>query len=79
MEGGIEPMSEHLKIVDSHERCRFLLSKGMYVNANIEDDEHLVGDGHFWCGRNQRIYGPDEQLCGDEYCRNPSRSCYETH
>jgi hypothetical protein len=70
-------MSEHLKIIEIAERCRFLRSKGMYINANQPGDEHPVGDGHFWCGRNQRIYGPDEQLCADEFCREPSRHCYE--
>ncbi len=69
-------MSEHLKIVQTGRHCRFLLSKGLYIEANEPDDEHPVGDGHFWCGRNQRIYGPDEKLCGDKYCRNPSRGCY---
>jgi len=49
----------------------------MYINANQPGDEHPVGDGHFWCSRTQRIYGPDEQLCADEFCREPSRRCYE--
>ncbi len=66
------------------ERCRFLLSKGLYINshepgADGPGEEHRVGDGHFWCGRNQRTYGPDEQLCGDEYCRNQARSCYQAY
>ncbi len=70
-------MNDHLKIVEVAERCRFLHSKGMYIEANEPGDEHPVGDGHFWCARNQRMYGPDEQLVGDEFCRNPARSCYE--
>jgi hypothetical protein len=69
-------MSEHLKIFEATDRCRFLLSKGMYINGD-NDDEKIVGDGHFWCGRNQRTYGPDEQLCAYEYCHNRSRSCFE--
>jgi hypothetical protein len=49
----------------------------MGVNAGLPEDEHIVVDGHYWCGRNQRIYGPDGNLCADEPCRNSSRSCYE--
>lgn len=71
-------MSEHLKIIEVGQRCRFLRSKGMYINANEPGAEQSVGDGHFWCSRTQRIYGPDEQLVADEYCREPSRRCYET-
>jgi len=74
-----DPLKDNksLKVIDLGERCRFLLSKGLYVAANEPGDEHPVGDGHFWCGRNQRVYGPDERLCDEDACRNPSRSCYE--
>lgn len=71
-------MHEPLKIIEIGQRCRFLRSKGMFINSNEPGGESVVGHGHFWCGRNQRIYGPDEQLCSDELCRNHSRSCFET-
>jgi hypothetical protein len=70
-------MSEHLRIIEIGERCRLLRSKGMYINANEPGDEQPIGDGHFWCGRTQRIYGPDDQLVADEPCRNAARRCYE--
>jgi hypothetical protein len=71
-------MNPTLPVIEIGDRCRYLLSKGMFINANEPGDERPVGDGHFWCGRNQRIYGPDEQLCSDERCRNPSRICYQS-
>jgi len=59
------------------ERCRFLLSKGLYINAGLPPGEEVVGDGHFWCGRNQRMRGPDNNICDGETCRDTSRTCYE--
>ncbi|HXY34589.1 MAG TPA: hypothetical protein VEI07_10200 [Planctomycetaceae bacterium] len=71
-------LADALKVIHVGQRCRFLLSKGMAVNAGLPEDEHIVGDGHFWCTRTQRIYGPDGGLCADEPCRESSRSCYES-
>ena len=72
-----DPLKDLLRVVEVGPRCRFLWSKGMGVNAGLPEDEHIVGDGHFWCGRNQRIFGPDGGLCADEPCRDSSRSCFE--
>jgi hypothetical protein len=70
-------MNDSLRVIPSMDRCRYLHSKGMYINAGIPEEEQTVGDGHYWCGRNQRIYGPDNELCGQEHCCSPGRSCYE--
>lgn len=71
------PLQDALRVVEVGPRCRFLLSKGMAVNAGLPEDEYVVGDGHFWCTRTQRIYGPDGGLCADEPCRDSSRRCFE--
>jgi hypothetical protein len=60
------------------ERCLSLRSKGMYLNAGLPPGERVTGDGHFWCSKTQRIYGPDDQLVGDGECRHAGRSCYES-
>ena len=70
-------MTDNLNVIQSGERCRHLLSKGLYINAGLPRGEEATGDGNFWCGRNQRVYGPDEQLCDGDACRNQTRSCYE--
>ena len=56
-------MADELKIIQTAARCRHLLSKGLYVNAGLPPGEEATGDGDFWCGKNQTIYGPDDQLC----------------
>ena len=60
------------------ERCLSLRCKGMYLNHGLKDSERVAGDGHFWCAKTQRIYGPDDQLVGDGECRHSGRSCYES-
>lgn len=59
------------------ERCRHLLSKGLYVNAGLPPGEEATGDGYFWCGKTQTAYGPDTQFCDGENCIDGGRSCYE--
>ncbi|MGQ0636552.1 MAG: hypothetical protein ACT4QC_18210 [Planctomycetaceae bacterium] len=58
------------------DRCRSLLSKGLYLNAGLPEGEHVTGDGHFWCAHTQRIFGPDDGLVGNEECRRVGRKCY---
>lgn len=60
------------------ERCRSLLCKGMYLNYGLPAGERVTGDGNFWCGKTQTVYGPDHKLVGDDPCRHTGRSCYET-
>ena len=60
------------------ERCRQLLSKGLYINAGLPKGQEIVGDGNFWCGKTQTIFGPDKGLGDGERCLNESRSCYES-
>jgi hypothetical protein len=59
------------------ERCRSLRCKGLYLNYGLSEADRVTGDGHFWCAKNQRTYGPDDQLVGDRPCRDAGRTCYE--
>ena len=70
-------MADELKIVESGERCRNLLSKGLYINAGLPKGQECTGDGNFWCGKTQTIYGPDDKICDREECHDSTRTCYE--
>lgn len=75
-------MSAELPLVSDSpvvgDRCRSLLCKGMYINYGLSEENKVCGDGNFWCGKTQRIYGPDDQFVGDGECRHTGRACYET-
>ena len=58
-------------------RCVNLLSKGMYLNFGLTEEERCSGDGYFWCGETQRSYGPDGRICDLDECTNSDRECYE--
>jgi len=60
------------------ERCRSLRCKGMYLNYGLADADRVTGDGHFWCAKTQRVFGPDDQFVGDGHCRDDGRSCFES-
>ncbi len=70
-------MTDELNVVQSAQRCRQLLSKGLYINHGLPPGEEAAGDGNFWCGRTQGVYGPDDQLCDADFCTNPTRGCYD--
>jgi hypothetical protein len=73
-------MTEELNVLDNTAtRCRQLLSKGLYTNAGMPAGEKATGDGHFWCGKTQTIFGPDDRICDAENCTDATRSCYETN
>ncbi|MBW3538949.1 MAG: hypothetical protein KY476_01640 [Planctomycetes bacterium] len=63
--------------IETAERCRHLLSKGLYINAGLPKGQEAAGDGNFWCAHTQTIYGPDHSHCTPNHCTNPLRSCYE--
>lgn len=69
-------MQHELEVVRG-ERCRHLLSKGLYLNAGLPKEEYATGDGNFWCSNTQTIWGPDKGFCSGEDCTDTTRSCYE--
>ena len=70
-------MSAQLEVLPSGPRCSSLLSKGLYINAGLPKGKEVTGDGNFWCGKTQKIYGPDDRICDGDRCTNATRSCYE--
>jgi hypothetical protein len=71
-------MTQELDVIQpTATRCRSLLSKGTYINHGLSADGKVTGEGNFWCGKTQRIFGPDKKLCDLVPCCDPSRSCYE--
>lgn len=59
-------------------RCRNLLSKGMFINAGLPKGKEIAGDGNFWCGKTQTVFGPDKGLCDGDQCTDAAhRTCYE--
>ena len=70
-------MSQEQNQVAGGERCRSLLCKGLYLNYGLPEGQRVTGDGNFWCGKTQTIFGPDKQIVGDGECRHTGRACYE--
>jgi hypothetical protein len=70
-------MTTELEVIQSGARCRSLLSKGLYINAGLPKGKEVTGDGNFWCGKTQKVYGPDDRICDGDRCTNATRSCYE--
>ncbi len=61
-----------------HERCRFLFSKGMFVEVERDPSIPQSGtdSGLYWCSHTQTCLGPDGQLADDRNCK-PGRACYD--
>lgn len=59
-------------------QCRWLRSKGMYITglANPSAQGGITGDGNVWCGRTQKVLGPDDQFVSRDDCA-ASRACFE--
>lgn len=72
-------MSDKLELLRTR-RCRHLLSRGVFVNHGLPPGQEAVNeaDDQFWCGQNQTIFGPDDEICDIENCCNPSRGCHKT-
>ncbi|QDU37831.1 hypothetical protein Mal4_21480 [Maioricimonas rarisocia] len=67
---------DDLHVIERFPRCQRLLSKGLYLNSGLSDDERVAGDGNFWCADTQTAFGPDNSVCDGGRCSDPSRSCY---
>jgi len=70
-------MADDLHVIPQVQRCRSLLSKGLYINHGLPAGQEATGDGNFWCGKTQTTYGPDDRLCDGNACRDATRSCYD--
>jgi len=70
-------MPLELHVLNHPDRCRSLLSKGLYINAGLPPGQEATGDGNYWCAKTQTIYGPDRSICDRDECLDRSRGCYE--
>ena len=70
-------MTNEPKTLSNGERCLSLLSNATYVNAGLPPGEEAVSEGDSWCGKTQTTFGPDDQLCDGDACRDATRSCHE--
>lgn len=64
-----------LNIITGPERCRFLTTKGMFVDTGQDPFQSL--SAQFWCARTQTCMGPDNQLVDDLHCL-AGRSCFDS-
>jgi hypothetical protein len=71
-------MTTELEVIQPGPRCSSLLSKGLYINAGLPKGKEVTGDGNFWCGKTQKVYGPDDRICDGDRCTDATRSCYES-
>ena len=58
------------------ERCEFLRSKSMFVDAEPNPTVPDSGDRLFWCHKTQTCLGPDGKIADDYEC-NECRACYK--
>ncbi len=69
------PEPVNLQIV-THQRCRCLRSKEMFVEAEPDPSVPQFGSGIFWCIHTQNCLGPDGEVADAESCK-PGRACYD--
>jgi hypothetical protein len=60
------------------QNCRFLRSKGMFIDS--EPDPSVPGSGEpvYWCIHTMNCLGPDGQVATRESCQ-PGRGCYREY
>lgn len=56
--------------------CRYLRSKGMYIEVEADPQVPNPSDGFYWCAHTQNCLGPDSRPVEDKRCR-PGRECFE--
>jgi hypothetical protein len=61
----------------SHERCRLLRSKWMFIEAEPDPTVPRSDSGICWCVHTQNCLGPDGDVANMENCK-PGRPCYES-
>lgn len=62
--------------VVTHERCRLLRSKWMFIEAEPDPTVPHGDSSVYWCVHTQNCLGPDGGVANLENCK-PSRACYE--
>jgi hypothetical protein len=65
-----------MRRIDDRDTCRFLRTKGMFVEAEPDPAVPNPRDGLCWCVHTQNQLGPDGSVAEPERC-GPGRRCYE--
>jgi hypothetical protein len=65
-----------MRRIDDRDTCRYLRTKGMYVEAEPDPAVPNPKDGLCWCVHTQNQLGPDGGVAEPERC-GPGRTCYE--
>jgi len=60
----------------SHEPCRLLRWKAMFIEADSDPTVQPSNDQIYWCSQTQVCIGPDGQVAAPASCK-PDRSCYD--
>jgi hypothetical protein len=60
----------------SHDRCRLLRSKWMFIEVEPDPSVPASDSGICWCVHTQNCLGPDGQVASAESCKS-GRACYE--
>ncbi len=56
--------------------CRYLRSKGMYIQVEPDPEVPNSSDGFYWCAHTQNCLGPDRSVVQKEKCQ-PGRECFQ--
>ncbi|HEX6201155.1 MAG TPA: hypothetical protein VF150_12890 [Thermoanaerobaculia bacterium] len=65
-----------MRRIDDRKTCRFLRTKGMFVEAEPDPAVPSTDSGLCWCVHTQNQLGPDGRVAEPERC-GPGRRCYE--
>lgn len=65
-----------MRRIDDRDTCRFLRTKGMFVEAEPDPAVPNPRDGLCWCVHTQNQLGPDGKVADFGRC-GPGRRCYE--
>ena len=60
----------------SHETCRLLRWKAMFIDAESDPNVPASNDQIYWCGQSLNCIGPDGQVASPPEC-SPGRACYD--
>lgn len=60
----------------SHEKCRRLRFKGMFIETEPDPTIPNTSDGMFWCTHTMNCLGPDGRVAQPRRC-DATRPCYE--
>jgi hypothetical protein len=58
--------------------CRFLRSKGMFIDSEPDPTVPSSGEPIYWCVHTMNCLGPDGAVADREHCQ-PGRACHKEY